>query len=139
MVNKDSVAYDIYRQLMNGAEFDSLARKYTRRPSLQNKNGHHGIQNVEGNELAEKAYSLSKNGDISQPFQSGSKWSIVRLNEKDPARLKTYEEARAEAASDYQEKLVKDYEEIYINKLMDLYKPKYNYEVLKLAFNENIN
>ncbi len=139
MLAKDSVANDLYSQLMNGADFDSLANAYTRRPTFKRKNGHHGITEVSGNVLAEKAYSLENKNDVSKPFKSGANWSIVKLIEKYPAGIKTFDEARAEASSDYQETLVKDYENDYINKLKELYKPKYNYEVLNNAFKDNTN
>ena len=139
MVGRDSLAKDIYSQLMNGAEFDSLAKTYTLRPTMKRKNGHHEITEVEGNELAQKAYALNNENNISKPFKSGANWSIIKLNEKLPSRVKTFDEARAEVSSDYQETLVKNYEDAYINKLKELYKPKYHYEVLKYAFNENIN
>jgi len=139
MVHKDSVANEIYSQLMNGAEFDSLARSYTLRPTFKQKGGHHGIQEVSSSDLAEKAYSLRGKNDFSEPFKSGANWSIVKLNEKYPSRVKTYMEARAEVSSDYQEILVKNYEKEYIKKLNDLYKPQYNYDVLNNAFKDNIN
>ena len=139
MVHKDSIATDIISQLRSGADFDSLAVAYTRRPTFVQKNGYHGIQEVSSGELAEKAWSLKSKNNFSMPFQSGANWSIVRLNEKYPSRVKTYNEARAEVSSDYQESMVKRYEEEYIKKLNDLYKPQYHYDVLINAFKVNSN
>lgn len=139
MVHKDSLANAIYSQLKNGADFDSLAGVYTRRPTYKQKNGYHGIKDVSSSDLSQKAYTLGAPNDISEPFKSGANWSIIRLNEKHPSRIKTFEEARAEAASDYQELMVENYEEMYINKLKDLYKPQYHYEVLNNAFKDNTN
>src|SRR5205823_5217521 len=38
----DSVAKELYKQIINGANFDTLAKKYTKRPGFKEKAGHWG-------------------------------------------------------------------------------------------------
>ncbi|PKL87928.1 MAG: hypothetical protein CVV23_12905 [Ignavibacteriae bacterium HGW-Ignavibacteriae-2] len=139
VVKTDSLANEIYKQLKEGKEFAMLAKENTIRAGYKNKEGKFGIQEVAGNELAEKAYSLNNPGDFSEPFKSKIGWSIVLLNEKMPSRLKIFEEAQPEAASSYQEMMSKKLEEEYIQRLQTLYNPIVNYEVLQNAFKENSN
>lgn len=40
------------------------------------------------------AFALAKPGDISEPVQSQFGWHVIKLNDKRPAAVKTYEEAR---------------------------------------------
>ena len=50
-------------------------------------------------------------------------YSLVRLDFKDPAHIKTFEEAKAEVTSDYQEEQTKVLEKAYEKKLGEKYKP----------------
>ncbi len=136
-VRKDSLANEIYTMLQNGAEFDSLAMKFTERPNMKNKAGKFGLVPVKSNPSAEEANKLQNPGEYSQVFKSGNGFAIVKLIEKDPARIKTFEEAKTEAASQFQESESKRLENEYIQSLIERYNPKYYYEKLEQAFKEN--
>lgn len=62
----------------------------------------HGIQAIPTDERTRKADSLQV-GQYSDPFQYRGYPTIVRLNKRDPQRLKTYEEAGTEVSSAFQE------------------------------------
>jgi len=80
-----------------------------------------------------KADSL-KAGDVASPFRSKFGISLVRLNKKDPAREKTFEEAGTEVSSSFQEYESKRLENEWIEGLQKQY-PLVEYkEVLKTAF-----
>ncbi len=130
----DSLAKKYYSQLKNGANFEELAKKYTERFGYKKKSGHFDLTPVRTSVMAHHAWKLKKPGDISEPFKSGKGWSIVKLVRKDPAHLKTFDEARQEVLSDYQEKLSKDFENAYVQSLRERYHPEYYYDVLKEAF-----
>ncbi len=135
----DSLANFVYQRLKNGEDFADLAKQYNKRIGLGNEEGHHGITNVEGNELAAKAFALGKPGDFTEPFEYQNGLSIVKLNKKLPAGPKTYEEAKAEVASAYQEKLSKELEEDYLSRLNKIYKPEKYYDKLEKAFEPALN
>jgi parvulin-like peptidyl-prolyl isomerase len=133
-VEQDSVQAKIASALGSGVSFDTLYTKYNKRTGFENKPGYYGLVEITTNELARQANSLQKMGDISKPFKFESGWSFVKLIRKDAARLKTFDEAKPEAASMLQEAESKRLEDEYLAKLKNLYKPTLNYEELKNAF-----
>lgn len=130
----DSLINKYYKILKNGADFDSLAAKYTERKGYKLKKGRFGLMEITKNPMALKAASLEIIGEFSKPFKSSGGWSIVKLNKRMKAHPKTYEEAKAEAASDYQEVASKQLENKYIESLKKIYHPEYFYDKLKEAY-----
>lgn len=77
---------DIYRQLRNGASFDSLARKYS---DDYNSARHGGILPWFGTgkmvpPFEKAAFALQHPGEISEPVQTGYGWHIIKLIERKP-------------------------------------------------------
>ena len=66
-------------------------------------------------------------------------FSILRLDAKEPARLKTFEEAKAEVSGAFQEFESKRLENEYLDSLKKKYSPVINYDELRKAFKQNIN
>ncbi len=130
----DSLINLYYDKLKAGADFDSLAEKVTERVGYKRKKGHFGSIEVMKNELAMKAATLEKPGEFTRPFKYGNGWSIVKLNKRERARQKTFEEAKAQAASDLQDEESKRLENEYIDRLKAIYHPVYYYDKLKNAF-----
>ena len=56
---------------------------------------------------------MKKIGEYSEIFKNPGGYSIIRLDLKDPAHSKAFEEAKTGATSDYQEYQMKKYEEAY--------------------------
>ncbi len=138
-VKNDSLSNNIYSKLEKGEDFSELAKSNTQRGGMGNKEGAYGIVKVEDNELAEKAFELSADGDFSKPFKYQNGWSIVKLNKKLPAGPKTFEEAKAEVASAYQERMSKKLEDEYIARLKSIYEPEKYYDKLEKAFEPALN
>lgn len=136
LTKKDSATiYSYYNMLLKGENFDSIAAKYTERPGFQAKAGDHGFVDVDKNPLSEQAATL-KEGEFSKPFKHVGGWSIVKLIKYDPARLKTFEEAKPEVIAAYQEETTKKLEKDYENYLMNEFKPTYNYDKLVYEFSK---
>ncbi|MFH0733750.1 MAG: peptidylprolyl isomerase [bacterium] len=114
---KDSLINSYYAMLQSGASFDSLAKKYTERIGYKAKSGAYGYVDVESNELAKYAFDLNNAGDYSKPITVTGGFSIIKMNNKRNAGIKSFEEAKAEVASIYQEKESKRLEDEYINNL----------------------
>lgn len=133
---KDSLINKYYSQMLSGDSFDSLYVKYNQRSGYENKIGYSGLVDVDLNELAKQANSLSKAGDVSKPFSFENGYSIVKLIKKESARIKTFDEAKAETASVLQEKESKRLEDTYLNKLKNIYHPKIYYDELSKAFKQ---
>lgn len=134
---KDSVINHYYDLLKAGENFDTLAMEKTERFGYKEKAGLWSKKDVDFNILTKTADKLENPGDISEPFENSGGWSIVKLVEKDPARIKTFTEAKAEVAGLYQDLESKRLEEEYIKRLKDEYEPEYYYEELENAFTES--
>jgi peptidyl-prolyl cis-trans isomerase SurA len=133
-VKSDSLINVVYEKAKAGMEFSTLAEKYTEKPGMKAKKGYSGLVELEKNPEATLAFQLTKEGELSEPKKMVNGWSIIKLLKKDPARVKTYEEAKPEVLSAYQEMLSSKLEKQYVDKLKKLYEPQINYEVLEKAF-----
>jgi|SRR5690554_328491 len=132
---KDSVINHYYELLKAGADFDSLA-SLTERAAMKDKGGIYSLNDVKTSVLYEEANKLEKPGDFSEPIKVSGGYSIVKLIEKDPARVKTFEEARAEVAGAFQESESKRLENEYLERLKKRYEPSVYYSELEKAFVE---
>jgi len=132
---KDSVVNHYYKLLQSGADFDSLA-SLTERAAMKDKGGMYSLNDVKTSPLYEEADKLEKPGDFSEPIKVTGGYSIIKLVEKDPARLKIFEEARAEVAGAFQESESKRLENDYLERLNKRYEPVVYYSELEKAFVE---
>jgi len=116
----------VYKKLKAGVSFDELIKQSNRPNSEKPK-----TQFLEEDELAKRAGDLKNVGDYSEPFSYNGGWSIVRLDNKENPRVKTYEEAKAEVSSILQDQQSKALEEEYLNRLRSVYNPKIYPENIK--------
>jgi len=133
-VRNDSVANAIYKQLNNGEDFTVLVEKYTERYGMKEKLGMYDLVDVNSNPLAKKVNELAKSGDYTEPFPNSGGFVILRLVQKDNARIKTFEEAKAEVSGSFQEEESKRLENAYIDYLKNVYKPEIFKSELTKAF-----
>ncbi|HWF45028.1 MAG TPA: peptidylprolyl isomerase [Candidatus Kapabacteria bacterium] len=101
-VTSDSISKQLYKRIMAGENFDTLAKKYTERPGFKQKAGHWGVLQRDENELATRAFDFIVD-EVKEPFAFQGGFSIVRLNRRDPIHPKSFEEARQEVASQFQD------------------------------------
>ena len=129
----DSLARNYLSMLKNGYGFDSLSAKYNEQASSKSL-GKNALIDVSTNELSKEANNLLKEGDVSDVIKNKNGWSIVKLIKKDPSRIKTFEEARAEVTSAYQDLESTQLENSYVNRLKNTYQPSLFYEELENAY-----
>jgi len=134
---KDSLINNYYESLQEGASFDSLANLYTERPGKKETSGFYELQDVDFSDLSREANKLGNAGNYSEPISFSGGYSIFKLNDRQPAGLKTFEEAKAEVSGEYQEMESKRLEEEYINSLNKRYNPVIFYDELEKAFKNN--
>lgn len=130
---KDSVIKDYYSQLKAGANFDTLAAK-TERTSMKEKKGKYDLQVVGSTEFSKIVNDLKSVGNYTEPIQNPGGFSILRLDVKDPARIKTFEEAKPEVSGGFQEAESKRLENEYLDSLKKTYEPVIYYDELQKAF-----
>ena len=119
----DSLIKHYAELIKKGANFDTLAAKYTERPGFKLKAGNWKLKDINYNNLYQKAFTLNKPGEISGLFKNYGGHSILRLNKKILAREKTFKEAKNEATAAYQEMQAHKLENEYLRKLDKKYQP----------------
>jgi peptidyl-prolyl cis-trans isomerase SurA len=129
----DSLANYYYSLLQDGADFAELAEKYTERPLMKEKKGNYGFTDPKTNKLANAAAKLNP-GEYSAPENITGGKSILKLHSIEAARLKTFEEAKAEVSGAFQEAESKRIEKEYLDGLRKRYKPEIYYNKLEQAF-----
>ncbi len=96
----------------------------------------HAVLPPATDERSQHADSLTA-GEYSLPFSYQNSWYIVRLNKKDPSRIKTFEEAGTEVSSAFQEYESKRLEREWLDGLKVAHPVVEYKEVLKHAFAPN--
>ncbi|NUN07647.1 MAG: peptidylprolyl isomerase [Ignavibacteriaceae bacterium] len=130
----DSLIKHYHSLLKKGEDFDTLAAKHTERPGFKEKAGRFQLLSINSSQLSMEANKLNNPGDFSEPFPMSGGYSIVKLIRKEPARIKTFEEARAEVSGSFQEEESKRLENSYVDRLYQTYKPVTHSEELGKAF-----
>jgi peptidyl-prolyl cis-trans isomerase D len=88
-------ADDLLKQLKGGAKFEDVAKKYSEDPGSANAGGSLGWigKNQMPAEFEKAAYALSK-GQTSDVVKSSDGFHIIRLDDKQDARMKTLDEVK---------------------------------------------
>jgi peptidyl-prolyl cis-trans isomerase SurA len=139
---KDKI-FDIYKKLLQGESFESLAKQFSDDKSSSSKGGvlnRFGSGQLSSEQFETVAFSLTKDKPLSEPFQSQFGWHIVKLIDKFP--VKTADEMRTELES----KVSKDDRSRLIaasqsEKLHKKYAPKREdklYKIVKAAVTEDV-
>ena len=105
-----SRAEEARRRLLGGEDFAAVARQYSDDPTTKDKGG--ALPFVTREKLtpdyARAVFALSKVGEISMPIKAPAAYHVVRLEERRPARVKTFDEARDEIVQGLRRKYVED-------------------------------
>jgi peptidyl-prolyl cis-trans isomerase C len=90
------LAEETRAKIAAGADMGKLAKELSDDPTASTNGGSLGWFSEKDMDpaFAAAAFALAKPGDLSQPVKSQYGWHIVRLDEKRPAKLKTFEESR---------------------------------------------
>jgi peptidyl-prolyl cis-trans isomerase SurA len=123
---------DISKKIQQGENFEALASQFSEDKSSAAKGGvlqRFGTGQLSSEAFENIAFSLDKKGDISQPFESGFGWHIVKLIEKHP--VKSFDDSKVELES----KIKRDERSIIItNTLANKLKSKYTIETNKVQY-----
>ncbi len=135
--HSDSLILHYQKLLRKGANFDTLCVKHTERRGFKERVGHWILGDKNQNALYQKAWKMKKIGEYSEIFKNPGGYSIIRLDLKDPAHPKAFEEAKTGATSDYQEYQMKKYEEAYRKELTKRYQPKIYMDQFEKIYKNN--
>ena len=136
---KDTLIDRIFQELRvrEGVDFDSLAALYTERPGKKKDKGRYELQDVDFSDISREANRIKEPGNFSAPVLISGGFAIYFLYERDPARLKTFNESRAEISGLIQEQESKRLADKYISDLVNIYHPVIFYDELHKAFKSN--
>lgn len=126
----DSLASALYKRIVDGESFDSLAAIHTERPGFKSKSGRWGLMQKDENDIAKKVFTFPVD-DIKPPFEFQAGYSIVRVNKRIPITQKTFEEAKQEVASQYQDDLSSELRLKWVQELRNKYKRELNVTALE--------
>jgi peptidyl-prolyl cis-trans isomerase SurA len=132
----DSLIRLYHGMLGEGANFDSLAALYTERQNKKRDRGRYEMQNVNTSEISKLANTFDKIDEFSEPVAISGGYSIFFIYDKEPAGLKTFDEARAEVSGVVQEMESKRLEKEFITNLEKIYEPVIYYDELHKAFKQ---
>ncbi|OGU59153.1 MAG: hypothetical protein A2X64_07110 [Ignavibacteria bacterium GWF2_33_9] len=107
-VLSDSLAQEIYKKVLNGENFDTLATQFTQRTGYREKAGKWGVVSGETNKLGKIVLAMKVEDPIvlaPQKLENG--FTIIKVNKYFPPRQKTFEEAIPDFASRLQEQTQK--------------------------------
>jgi parvulin-like peptidyl-prolyl isomerase len=119
--------------LNHGVDFAELASRHTQRAGYKEKGGDWGLQVETVNDLSRKAITMQP-GWIEGPFRNQYGWSIIRMEGREAAREKTFEEAQSEVSSKFQEFEHKRLEKEWIDSLRKKFGVSINEGALRNAF-----
>ena len=116
-VAMDTTALALYDSLSRGADFSDIVDRHGIDASVKETHGVHGFVPITTDELSKLADSLAI-GEISDPIaiESGG-MSIIKVIAKEPARVKTFDEAGAEVSNALQESESKRLEKAWLDRL----------------------
>lgn len=117
---------NILDSIKAGKSFDEMQARHSRRTGIGVKGGEWPLAAVNRNELYERAWSGNV-GDLSEVFQTEKGYSVIRVNAKEPARVKTFEEAELEARAKLKQEKLDEAKKEWVKGL----RQKYHVEVLE--------
>ncbi len=133
---------DIYKKIKQGEDFAELAKQFSEDKASAPKGGvlnRFGSGQLSSQEFEDAAFALTKEKEISEPFQSQFGWHIVKLIEKYP--LKSLEESRKElenkVSKDDRSRLITNSLTEKLRKKYPIKKDKKTYEKVVKAVNDD--
>jgi peptidyl-prolyl cis-trans isomerase SurA len=132
-VGSDSLVNVCVNEIRKTKDFGAVAKRRTVRQQYAEKMGEWGLLPVSTNELTVRAAAMAVDS-VSAPFRYQNGWSIVKTVAKEPARGKTFEEAKPEVMSAYQDIAAKQREQEWVEELRKKYPVTIDTDLLTQAF-----
>ncbi len=120
----------ILDSVRRGGPFAALAARHTRRVDLVRAGGAWGLQPVESHDLLRFAWKMNE-GEIAGLLKADIGWSVIRVDKKDPAREKTFDEVRSEIETRVRQQRFEAAREEWVAKLREKYQVRQFDDVLR--------
>ncbi len=101
-------AEEARRKVVAGEDFAKVAREYSDDPTTREQDGALPLVSRErlAKALADGVFALSRLGEISQPIKAPNAYHVVRLDERRPARVQSFDEVRDKLLQDMRARYV---------------------------------
>lgn len=128
-------SYDLVSKNPGREAFESEAELLTQRDGFREKKGRWGVLSVKNSKLAQAVDAMKPAaGDILGPLKFEKGYSVVRVNEVQMPRMKTFEEAIPDFAPAYQDMMQKKFSEAWISRLKEKYPVIINQTLVDVIF-----
>jgi peptidyl-prolyl cis-trans isomerase C len=117
LVSSEEDANKLYDQLKKGADFEKLAKEKSADKGSGGNGGELGwfTKDKMVPEFANAAFKLKK-GDISTPVKSEFGWHIIKLEDRRPVQMPTFDETKDTLRNELANKAVQNYVEALLKK-----------------------
>lgn len=131
MVDDEQLAKDIITRIGKGENISTLARQFTLRTSIKRKGGKLGPFKIDQyGAVSRKAFEMELD-ELAGPIKEGNMFSVIKVIEKTPEKVKTLDEARKEIESDIRFRKQKELKTGWVESLRKDYKVKVYKDVVK--------
>ncbi len=128
-------SYDLVMRSPGREAFEAQAELLTQRDGYREKKGRWGLLSIKNSKLAQAVDAMKPAaGDILGPLKFEKGYSIVRVNEVQSPRMKTFEEAIPDFAPAYQDMMQKKFSEAWIARLKEKYPVIINQSFIDVIF-----
>lgn len=129
--------YDLVAKLPNRESFEAQAELLTQRDGYREKKGRWGLLSVRNSKLAQAVDAMKPaSGDILGPLKFEKGYTVVRVNEVQAPRMKTFEEAIPDFAPAYQDMMQKKFSEAWIARLKEKFPVIINQSYINVMFRQ---
>ncbi|HID93580.1 MAG TPA: hypothetical protein EYP60_05740 [bacterium (Candidatus Stahlbacteria)] len=129
-VKTEKEAEDVRKRLIKGANFEKLAKELSTHPSKA-RGGNLGWFTKGSFPEFEEVVSRLRKGEISQPFAFKDGYAILKLEDKEPQKVREFDEVKARVRRDLSQEKQKERERELLSQLRKRIRIEINEEVLK--------
>jgi parvulin-like peptidyl-prolyl isomerase len=128
-----ALAEKIRKQLLNGEDFITLAKKYSDDPSVKKNHGSLGYFSKKRmvKKFSDAAFALKKVGDISPVIETKYGLHIIRLDKKERVETIPFEKVKDVLVKDLRHKIVGNINQNFKSDLLDAENIDINLEAIK--------
>jgi parvulin-like peptidyl-prolyl isomerase len=130
LVDEEQQANDLTGRINSGEEFAALAKEFSKDETTKESGGKIDTEITQGPyvpgignfpELNDKIFAADQASVLDEPFKTDKGWEIVRVEEKQPERQKSFDEVREQVMSTLLSEKRRDVQQDYIRRMMDKY------------------
>jgi parvulin-like peptidyl-prolyl isomerase len=130
LVKDQQQAKDLIKRIKDGEDFGKLAKEFSEDENTKENGGQIDIDVTVGsyvpvigdaNDLNQEIFAAEAPAVLDEPFKTEKGWEIVKVNEKQPERQKSFDEVRQQVLLTLTSQKRQEVQQDYIERMMDEY------------------